>query len=107
MPKISPARASSAKVWLPNQVFSEGGDEMILEVASEGPQGLILFVLFLLYVVVVGVLRSVLFLHPLIRRVASSLSILGEMDFEALAQSQQEMPWRGEGLADSLDVGGI
>ncbi len=88
-------------------VLSEGGDELTLEFASAGPRGLILFVLFLLYVVVAGILRAVLFVHPLIGRVVPSLSVLGEMDFEALAQSQQEMPWRGEGLADSLDVGGI
>ena len=88
-------------------VLPQGGGELTLEFASEGPRGLILVVLFLLYVVVAGILRAVLFLHPLIGRVVPSLSVLGEMDFDALAQSQQEMPWRGEGLADSLDVGGI
>jgi uncharacterized membrane protein YjgN (DUF898 family) len=88
-------------------VVSEGGEQMVFETAAEGPRGLILFVLFLLLVVLAGILRTVLFIHPLIGRIVPSLSVRGEMDFEALAQSQQEMPWRGEGLADSLDVGGI
>ena len=86
----------------------------MMPLAGEGPDGTVnlppgwvLFVLLLLYLVAVGVLRIVLLVHPLIHRLAESLRVGGEQDFEALAQSRQDMPKRGEGLADALDVGDI
>ncbi len=86
----------------------------MMPLAGEGPDGTVnlppgwvVFVFLLLYLVAVGVLRIVLLVHPLIHRLAESLRVGGEQDFEALAQSRQDMPKRGEGLADALDVGDI
>lgn len=41
------------------------------------------------------------------RLIAQHVSIIGEQDFAAIAQSQAERPRTGEGLAEFLDVGGI
>ncbi len=51
--------------------------------------------------------RLAIFVHPMLGAIAHSLSILGEEDFEAILQSQQARPRRGEGLADAFDVGSI
>ena len=56
-------------------------------------------------VVAMGVLRVLFFLHPLLRVLCHTLTVTGEEDFAAIAQSQQSVPGRGEGLADTLDVG--
>jgi hypothetical protein len=45
------------------------------------------------------------FLHPLLRVLCHTLSVTGEEDFAAITQSQHSVPGRGEGLADTLDVG--
>ena len=47
---------------------------------------------------------ELLLVHPLFRIVCNSFSVIGEEDYAAIAQSQQSMPQRGEGLADTLDV---
>lgn len=54
-----------------------------------------------------SMLRVIVFMHPFIRVVCTSLTIHGEADFSAIAQSRQAGPARGEGLADALDVGAI
>ena len=56
---------------------------------------------------VIGVLRMLLLVHPLFREISGSTSVIGEEDYEAIAQSRQSTPRRGEGLADALDVGAI
>ena len=56
---------------------------------------------------VIGVLRMLFLVHPLFREISGSTSVIGEEDYEAIAQSQQSAPRRGEGLADALDVGAI
>ena len=56
---------------------------------------------------VIGVLRMLFLIHPLFREISGSTSVIGEEDYEAIAQSQQSAPRRGEGLADALDVGAI
>jgi uncharacterized membrane protein YjgN (DUF898 family) len=58
-------------------------------------------------VVVFGMLYILVFLHPVIRAVCATLSVFGDEDYAAIAQSQQATPARGEGLADALDVGAI
>ena len=45
--------------------------------------------------------------HPVLRAYIGTLSTHGEIDLEALMQSQQRGPGHGEGLADALDIGGI
>ena len=54
-----------------------------------------------------GVIQTVFFIQPLVAEAIRSLSIEGEVDFEALAQSAQRGPRHGEGLADALDLSPI
>ena len=56
---------------------------------------------------VMAVLRMLFFIHPLFRDVLPSIKIIGEEDYETIAQSVHSMPRRGEGLADALDVGAV
>ena len=57
--------------------------------------------------VTISVLRAAFLLHPMLKAVTRSLSVWGGQEIAELAQSQQAMPGRGEGLADALDVGGF
>ena len=54
---------------------------------------------------VIGALRMLFLVHPMVREIAGSTSIIGEEDYAAIAQSRHASPRRGEGLADALDVG--
>ena len=56
---------------------------------------------------VIGVLRVLFLIHPLFRAISGSISVIGEEDYDTIAQSRQSGPRRGEGLADALDVGAI
>ena len=56
---------------------------------------------------VMAVLRVLFLIHPLFRHVLPSIRVIGEEDYEAIAQSAQSMPRQGEGLADALDVGAV
>ena len=56
---------------------------------------------------VIGALRMLFLVHPLMRAIAGTTSIIGEDDYAAIAQSRQSSPRRGEGLADALDVGAM
>ena len=76
------------------------------QIEALGPvAGAINVIMFLLIVVAYAMARTLLLLYPLTGAICRSLTILGEEDFAAIAQSQQARPGRGEGLADSLDVG--
>lgn len=75
-----------------------------LELGAQNPM---LVVLLLLYLVASGLVRTVVWLQPMAAAITTSLSIAGEMDFARLAQSSQEMPGRGEGLAEAFDLGSI
>lgn len=66
------------------------------------------------YVVVIAIflpvfelLAAVILIHPICREVVSSLRVIGDEDYEGIAQSSESMPRRGEGLADALDVGAV
>ena len=89
------------------QTITGTGEAMAVDWSMVGPDAWALIVVFLLYLVTIGILHVVFLVHPLIDRVASSLRITGEIDLEALTQSRQDMPGRGEGFADALDVGSI
>ncbi len=54
-----------------------------------------------------AVARVAVFVHPMLGEICRTLSVRGEEDFEAILQSQQARPGRGEGFADVLDVGSI
>lgn len=68
----------------------------------------------MIYVIVLAVflpvtaaLRMLFLIHPLFRDVITSIVVIGEEDYEAIAQSAQSIPRQGEGLADALDVGAV
>ena len=56
---------------------------------------------------VVAVLRLLFLIHPLFRAILPSISVIGDEDYEGIAQSAQSIPRQGEGLADALDVGAV
>ena len=69
---------------------------------------LVLYVIVIaVFLPVMAVLRILFLIHPLFRDVIPSISVIGEEDYEAIAQSAQSMPRQGEGLADALDVGAV
>jgi hypothetical protein len=51
--------------------------------------------------------RLALFVHPMLGEICRTLNVAGEADFDAILQSQEARPARGEGFADVLDVGAI
>ena len=63
--------------------------------------------MFIVYFLISGVVRAALLVHPMLREICWSLRVAGDEDLEAIAQSRQYSPSRGEGLADALDVGAI
>jgi uncharacterized membrane protein YjgN (DUF898 family) len=86
----------------------QGTEEQVAQQwMAQGLQNPLLFVVLLLYLVVSGLLRTVIWLQPMAAAVTISLSVAGEMDFARLAQSVQDMPGRGEGLAEAFDLGSI
>jgi len=62
---------------------------------------------FAIAIPVVGVLRMLLLVHPLMREIAGTTTVIAEDDYASIAQSRQFSPRRGEGLADVLDVGAV
>ncbi len=61
----------------------------------------------LLAFIVLGVLYQIIVVPRFVRLFCERLTVGGEADFEAIAQSQRPLPSRGEGLADILDIGGV
>jgi uncharacterized membrane protein YjgN (DUF898 family) len=98
-------------------VYSFAPQDMVMGIATttESTSGIVLetipklVVVGALVVVAVwlNILRMVLFMHPFFRVVCNTMTIFGDEDYAAIAQSQQAAPARGEGLADALDVGAI
>jgi len=87
-----------------------GGDQEAIVVVMESLGSTFLLLLFAMMFVVgiaVGVARLALFVHPMLGEICRTLTIAGEADFDAILQSQQARPARGEGFADVLDVGAI
>jgi len=82
-------------------------EEVAQQWMALGAQNPLLIVVLLLYLVASGLIRTVVWLQPMVAQITTSLSVAGEMDFARLAQSSLEMPGRGEGLAEALDVGSI
>jgi uncharacterized membrane protein YjgN (DUF898 family) len=80
-----------------------GNPDAIL--AHEPMVNLTLIAVIAVVVVVFSVLHILFYLHPMFRVVCQSLSVTGEQDYAAIAQSRQTVPGRGEGFADALDVG--
>ena len=64
-------------------------------------------VIMVIYLPVASVARYLIVIHGVAGPLCRTLSIIGTMDYDALEQSAEAMPKRGEGLAEMLDVGGI
>ena len=82
-----------AGAWLP---FNLGGADLAGYV-----------IVIAVFLPLMAVLRMLFLIHPLFRDVLPSIRVIGEEDYEAIAQSGQSMPRQGEGLADALDVGAV
>ena len=54
-----------------------------------------------------GLIQTVLLVHPMTSAVIDSLKLEGAIDFEALRQRAGEGPRHGEGLADAFDLSPI
>ncbi len=67
--------------------------------AATGAAALIVLLL------IMGILNTMMVTHRLLRAICRSLTVVGEQDFAAIAQSRLAAPGRGEGLADAFDVG--
>jgi uncharacterized membrane protein YjgN (DUF898 family) len=74
-------------------------------IANDLTVNLTLIAFIALVVVLFGLVRILFYVHPFFRVVCQTLTVIGEEDYAAIAQNQQAMPGRGEGFADTLDVG--
>jgi uncharacterized membrane protein YjgN (DUF898 family) len=83
--------------------LTTGNTEAML--ANDLTVNLTLIAFIALVVVLFGVIRILFYVHPFFRVVCRSLRVIGEEDYTAIAQNQHAMPGRGEGFADTLDVG--
>jgi uncharacterized membrane protein YjgN (DUF898 family) len=86
------------------------GDEEAIAAAMESLGSAFLVILFAMMFVVgiaASAARLALFVHPMLGEICRTLTIEGAADFDAILQSQQARPSRGEGFADALDVGAI
>lgn len=63
--------------------------------------------LMVIYLPVASIARYLIVIHGVAGPLCRTLEIRGSLDFDALEQSAEAMPKRGEGLAEMLDVGGI
>jgi hypothetical protein len=63
--------------------------------------------LMVVYLPVASIARYLIVIHGVAGPLCNTLEIRGSLDFDALEQSAEAMPKRGEGLAEMLDVGGI
>ena len=86
------------------------GDEEAIATAIENMGAAFVILLFAM-MFVVGIASSAarlaLYVHPMLGAICRTLTIEGEADFDAILQSQQQRPDRGEGFADVFDVGAI
>lgn len=86
------------------------GDEEAVAVAIDDMGAAFVIMLFAMMFVVgiaFSAARLALYVHPLLAAICNTLTIEGEADFDAILQSQQARPGRGEGFADVFDVGAI
>ena len=59
------------------------------------------------FMIISSILGSVFFTQPLIKAVSNGLSIHGPLDLGDIHKATDQVPQRGEGFFDALDVGGI
>ena len=68
---------------------------------------LLLIALPITLIVFGGVLSTFFLTHRMLGVMCRHLTVLGDADFDAIAQSSKDKPVRGEGFADMLDVDGL
>ncbi len=97
--------------WLLPAVLENFGASITLprpDRLLESTSGMLLVLpMMILLVVSFGVIRVCFYTHPLLRALCDSLTVTGEENYASIGQSRQARPGRGEGLADTLDVGAI
>lgn len=59
------------------------------------------------YLPAASIARYLIVIHGIAGPLCRTLEVRGHLDYDALEQSAEAMPKRGEGLAEMLDVGGI
>jgi len=59
------------------------------------------------YLPAASIARYLIMIHGIAGPLCNTLEVRGMIDYDALEQSAEAMPRRGEGLAEMLDVGGI
>jgi uncharacterized membrane protein YjgN (DUF898 family) len=59
------------------------------------------------YLPAASIARFLIVIHGIAGPLCRTLEVRGQLDYDALEQSAETMPKRGEGLAEMLDVGGI
>jgi uncharacterized membrane protein YjgN (DUF898 family) len=59
------------------------------------------------YLPAASIARYLIVIHGIAGALCRTLEVRGRLDYDALEQSAEAMPKRGEGLAEMLDVGGI
>lgn len=59
------------------------------------------------YLPAASIARYLIVVHGVAGALCRTLEVRGSLDYDALEQSAEAMPKRGEGLAEMLDVGGI
>ncbi len=71
--------------------------------------GIIATYIVLAFIIVtgLGLIQTVLLIHPMASAIVDSLKLEGAIDFEALRQRAGEGPRHGEGLADAFDLSPI
>lgn len=84
-----------------------GGGSIIAPTEFEYLSDMGTILIMLVFLIVGPVLRYLLVVNRMARLVCETLAVKGSQDFDAILQSSQSAPRRGEGLADMLDVGGI
>jgi uncharacterized membrane protein YjgN (DUF898 family) len=94
-------------VWLDLVTTLVGLETAGLETPAEGIEAvyLISFGIAFMGILILGTLHLLINLQRLFPLLLDRLTITGTADFVSIAQSQQEMAARGEGLADAFDVG--
>ena len=64
-------------------------------------------VLLIVVFIGIGLIQTVLLIHPMTDAIVESLRLEGEIDFDALQQRAEQGPRHGEGLADAFDLSPI
>ena len=95
-------------VFLPGLAETAGAANPADPTAMRNPAFIAAYVVLLIVVFIgIGLIQTVLLIHPMTDAIVESLRLEGEIDFEALQQRAEQGPRHGEGLADAFDLSPI